>query len=424
MTTPSAPLASYSRAFRLNCPSHKVPRVEALLQAEGFTFDTLPFYPLGRCLTDGPTALGNALAHLFGYIYIQDRSSMLPPLLLDPPKGAVVLDICASPGSKTSLLARLVGPKGLVVANEPNPSRLATLRSTLRTQNLVGVVTTCYPGQDLPLDEGNWPFILLDAPCSGWGTVNKNPQVMKLWTQDKLVPLVRLQKKLLAKAVRLLAPGGVLVYSTCTTNPQENEEQIRWAVDTLGLELNHLDPLNGFTAHRHGSPELAHCLLVDGDTSRAQDFFVARLTKPGNPGQSIVSQDSAKGSNPLSLDLLTQEQPLREQTLQEGGCYLFNNRVFFLHHKALQLLPPSMRWQGMPLGTLRKNRFRIDPVLYCLMPEYEVGGGLNVTDVSVLHNLLSGQSLPTSGTSRGLYWQGLPLGWLTRKGKRCLWSGR
>ncbi len=422
MANASSPF--FPRTFRLNCQPHDVEKVESLLQAEGFSYENLPVYPLARSLTGGPTALGNAQAHAFGYIYIQDRSSMLPPLLLDVPKGGVVLDMCASPGSKTTLLARLVGPEGLVIANEVNPSRLATLRANIRSQNLLNVVTTCYQGQDIPLKEGVWPFILLDAPCSGWGTVKKNPQVLQLWSQEKLAPLVRLQKELLAKAARLLAPGGVLAYSTCTTNPQENEEQIRWAIDNLGLELDHLEPLPGFTVTRHGAPELAHCLLVDGEKSQGQGFFVARLRKPGCPDQKDLSQSAAMQENSISHDLLSQQHPLNLHALQEGSCHLFGDRVFFLHAKALERLPSSIRWQGIPLGTLRNKRFRVDSTLYCLMPQYEVVGGLNVSDADILHKIRSGQSLPFAEKYGGLYWKDLPLGWLTCKGKRCLWSGR
>jgi 16S rRNA (cytosine1407-C5)-methyltransferase len=424
MTSDHAPL----RTFRLNCRPREAQQVESLLRAQGFVLENDPCYALARRLVRGPTGLGNALAHIFGYIYIQDRSSMLPPLLLDPPQGAVVLDMCASPGSKTTLLARLVGPRGLVVANEVNPSRLGTLRANIRAQNLPNVVTICQQGQDLPLEEGTWPHILVDAPCSGWGTVDKNPRVMQVWTPDKLEPLIQLQKSLLSKAARLLAPGGTLVYSTCTTDPLENEEQVRWAVQHLGLQLEHLEPLPGFTVNRHKAPELAHCLLIDGHKSGAQGFFVARLTKPGQPQQPREEAPAEREMKQpvVPVEVLTKQHPLNENALQEGACHLFGDKVFFLHHMAVQRLGNRVRWQGLPLGTLRKDRFRIHPTLHCLMPPYPVLGGLNVTDIDILHKMISGQSLPApdAGNHGGLYWRDLPLGWLKYKGKRCLWSNR
>ena len=419
---------TFSRTFRLNCLPRETGQVESLLRAQGFVFENDPCYSLARRLVGGPAPLGRALAHTFGYIYIQDRSSMLPPLLLDPPAGSVVLDMCASPGSKTGLLARMVGPEGLVVANEVSPSRLATLRANLRLQNLPNVVTTCYQGQDLPLEDEIWPNILVDAPCSGWGTVEKNPQVMNIWTPDKLAPLIQLQKDILTKAARLLAPGGTLIYSTCTTDPLENEEQVRFATDHLGLTLEHLPVPAGFTVDREGAPELDRCLLVDGHKSGAQGFFVARLKKPGHPDQTRMParQNAAAKGTPVPGELLTRKYPLRKDILENGECYLFKDKVFFLHSKALERFPTHLRWQGFSLGTLRKERFRIDPRLHCLMPPHDILGGLNITDVDILHNIITGQSLPAPGkiTTGGLYWEGLPLGWLTVKGNRCLWSDR
>lgn len=160
---------------------------------------------------------------------------MLPPLALAPAEGAAVLDMCASPGSKTGFLAQLVGPGGFVLGNEPSRARLATLRANLHACNWPHAATCSYEGQALPLTPESWDWILLDPPCSGWGTVEKNPQVLTLWQGDKVKTLVGLQQMLLAHAARLLRPGGRLVYSTCTTNDEENEAQVRYAEEELGL---------------------------------------------------------------------------------------------------------------------------------------------------------------------------------------------
>ena len=103
--------ATAGRSFRLLCSPEEMPRVEALLQAQGYRFEPEPFSPFCRRLLDEPRPLGASLAAFFGYIYIQDRSSMLPPLALDPAAGGSVLDICASPGSKTGFLAQAGGQK-------------------------------------------------------------------------------------------------------------------------------------------------------------------------------------------------------------------------------------------------------------------------------------------------------------------------
>ena len=159
-----------TRSFRLVCQPDQIPDVETLLEAEGFRFHQEPFSPLARTLTAEPLPLGRSIASLFGYIYIQDKSSMLPPLALNPDRGEMILDMCASPGSKTGMLSSLTGPAGLVLANEPSPDRLATLRVNMRHLGCCNVITCRYEGQDLPLGDDSWPNILLDAPCTATGT--------------------------------------------------------------------------------------------------------------------------------------------------------------------------------------------------------------------------------------------------------------
>ena len=142
---------SLRRSFRLVCNPGQIPSVEALLSAQGFVFEPEPFSPLARRLLQEPFPLGRSLAAFWGYVYIQDRSSMLPPLALAPGEGARVLDMCASPGSKTGLLAQLVGREGLVLGNEPARPRLANLRRNLAALNLLQAVTCSWPGESLPL---------------------------------------------------------------------------------------------------------------------------------------------------------------------------------------------------------------------------------------------------------------------------------
>ena len=179
------------------------------IRDRGYEFEPEPFSPFCRRLLCEPRPLGSSLAAFFGYIYIQDRSSMLPPLALAPRQGEAVLDMCASPGSKTGFLGQLTGPDGFVLGNELSRARLATLRANLHACNLPHVGTCSFEGQALPLTPGTWDAIQLDPPCSGWGTVEKNPQVLKLWQGDKLKGLVGLQQLLLAHAARLLRPDAL-----------------------------------------------------------------------------------------------------------------------------------------------------------------------------------------------------------------------
>ncbi|WMW64263.1 RsmB/NOP family class I SAM-dependent RNA methyltransferase [Nitratidesulfovibrio liaohensis] len=444
MTAPAA------RSFRIVCPPAQVPLVEDLLRAQGYDFEPEPFSPWCRRLTEEPRPLGGSLAAFFGLIYIQDRSSMLPPLALAPEPGAAVLDMCASPGSKTGFLAQLAGPHGLVVGNEPNHTRLATLRQNLFTLNLVNAVTCSHPGEALPLPDGSWTRIQLDPPCSGWGTVERNPSVLKLWQGDKVKPLIGIQRLLLAEAARLLAPGGRVVFSTCTTNVYENEAQVLHARDELGLELVPLDPPPGFV---FAKPELPGCdgtLRVDPERSGAQGFFIACLRKPGGRGDAGPLADGPP--LPDADRVRADAQPasawpdtgLDPALLPDGVVAPFGDTAYFLPRHALERLPAALRWRGYPLGKWGKDGIRPSPRLRTLMPypPYpteptgqggQAGSGAG-DDVALLHmddpadiaGVLTGRSIdaPRNATAALLYWHGLPLARLRVKGGRALWAER
>ena len=469
------------RSFRLVCEPEQALLVEALLHEQGFAFEPEPFFPLARRLRHEPFPLGASLAALFGYIYIQDRSSMLPPLALAPLPGAAVLDMCASPGSKTGLLGQLVGPSGFVLGNEPTRPRLATLRRNLQQMNLLCCCTATHPGESLPLLPESWDYIQLDPPCSGWGTVEKNPQVMQLWQGDKVMALTALQRKLLASAATLLAPGGRLVYSTCTTNTEENEEQVRFACEELGLVFSAIEPPRGFAFAPPSRSEFTGVLRVDTGED-GQGFFVALLTKPGKaaekPQQSpmapaVVRAEEqgagfAQSQAPSRPDSLAQGffvrpwekesrfvgerrrhgAPGREKRegaqgqelalsaldrayadtarLPPGRIALFSGTAHFLPEPSRALIPEGFAWKGFVLGKAgAQGALRLNPQLRVLMPEaQEARGGtlINLEDSKALLPLVQGQGLPVSesGGEAGLYYRGLPLCRLAIKGRRAM----
>ena len=401
-----------SRSFRLVCAPERIPLVEALLRAQGYAFEEEPFSPLCRRLTEEPRPLGSSLAALFGYVYIQDRSSMLPPLALAPREGSAVLDVCASPGSKTGFLCQLVGTHGFVLGNEPGRPRLATLRANLHALNCVQAATCSCPGEKLPLREGSWDCIQLDPPCSGWGTVDKNPRVMQLWQGGKVRPLIMLQRQLLRRAWELLRPGGVAVYSTCTTNVEENEEQARWAVEELGFAIEPLEPFPGF-AWEEPRPCGAGTLRVDGSRSGAQGFYIARLRKPGEAFASFSLPE------PLVLPASAREIPLRAlegpctdvSLLPEGRVAVFGEYARFLPRHAESCLAPGLAWQGALLGKVRAGRVALSPRLRALMPAEPPADALRLDEVADILDLLAGRGRESGlpGRETGLYWRELPL---------------
>ena len=172
------------------------------------------------------TSPGNTLPYLLGWIHGQEEVSSLPPLVLNPSPGDRVWDACASPRSNTSQLAALMDDMGLIVANDSNLRRMPALRSNLER---LGVTITAVTHSDArhfslkPFDFTVFDSALVDAPCSGEGTIRKNPSALRKWSLEKLFSLQKLQLSILRRAVNVVKSGGIVVYSTCTFSPEENE---------------------------------------------------------------------------------------------------------------------------------------------------------------------------------------------------------
>ncbi len=411
----------FKRWFRMNCAPGDRTKVLDLLKAEGFE-PSMVHPPTGAMqVKEEFIPLGNSLANYFGFIYVQDISSMLPAIFLNPSKGSTVLDLCASPGSKTGQLAHLTGQEGLVIANEPNSSRLATLRSNLRRLNLMNVITTGYPGEDFPGQGGLFDYILLDVPCSGWGTLNKNPEAARMWTIERLAPLVSLQKKLLENAAKLLTPGGKLVYSTCTTNEQENEEQILFAVEELGLKVIEQD--NNYAENMICSDfqqNMTGTFRVKGSSIGGQDFFMAALTSADT--QEIVS---ARYFRKKTVPTLV-EYCNNMSEISWGRLWDFSGNIFFVPEKAWKYIEKGITAQGTHVGRQKKGNLILNPRMRMFLPEEKSEHSFTAQSHGQVENLIQGQSLSfdTKDKLVQFYWNDLGLGWLKSRNNRLFWSDR
>lgn len=208
-----------------------------------------------------------------GFFTIQDESAALPSLLLDPRPDQQVIDMCAAPGGKTTHLAELMQNRGEILAVDKYEAKLNLIKSSCERLGLRNVTLL---GMDAAALEGRAADrVLLDAPCSGLGTVAKKPEVK--WKRDiaDILKLSRLQATLLDTAARLVRPGGVLVYSTCTTEPEENQGRVK---EFLGAHPEfRLDDAGKFVSRAVVSPDgyvetFPHRHGMDGS-------FAARLVK-------------------------------------------------------------------------------------------------------------------------------------------------
>lgn len=172
-----------------------------------------------------------------GHIYLQSLSSMLPPIILDPKAGESILDMCAAPGGKTTQMAALSGGRADITACEKNKVRAERLRYNLSRQGAGRVSTMVCDSRNLD-DMFFFDKILLDAPCSGSGTVTPENCgfTLELYERSK-----RTQRELLKKAIKLLKPGHTLVYSTCSVLSGENEDVVSAVLSETGAKLLNID---------------------------------------------------------------------------------------------------------------------------------------------------------------------------------------
>ena len=162
--------------------------------------------------------------HESGRITRQEAVSMIPTESFDFETDSCVLDMCASPGSKSTQLAEHLFPSGVVVANEPSSGRLNTLSSNRARLGLYNMMITKHDGRHFPaIPQPGFDAILVDAPCTGSATTRKNPEVWAAWSPADGRSMFKLQLDILKRAFSLLKPGGELVYSTCSIDPVENE---------------------------------------------------------------------------------------------------------------------------------------------------------------------------------------------------------
>lgn len=220
-------------AFRVNTLRGSAPDTLAALEQEGVMARPSDVVK-GAFIAEAGAAAALARAAESGLIYIQDEASQLVALLLDPQPGDAILDLCAAPGSKSSHIAALTDNNAWVVACDLHPHRLATLTASCRRlgADSVNAVTLDATGE-LPFAEGAQKFdrVLIDAPCSGTGTLRRNPEIKWRLAPDDIARLAEVQLRLLARGASALAEGGRLVYSTCSLEPEENEGVVRRFLD-------------------------------------------------------------------------------------------------------------------------------------------------------------------------------------------------
>lgn len=230
--------------------------------------------------------VGNTLEHSLGYFYVQEAASMIPPLVLNPKPGDIVLDMCAAPGSKATQIAAMMKNKGVLVANDVSGLRLRPLAMNLQRSGVTNTMVTLMHGQGFKNME--FDKILVDAPCSGTGTIRKSLKTFEIWNPKMVKRLAGIQKRLIETAFRILKPNGTLVYSTCTLEPEENEGIIDFMINkyknNMKIEkinikgLKSSAPILKFEDKSYDK-NIKNCLRIWPQDNDTEGFFVCKIKK-------------------------------------------------------------------------------------------------------------------------------------------------
>lgn len=239
-----------------------------------------------------PGELGRALEHLLGYYYIQELASMLPVIALAPKKNEIVLDLCASPGSKTTQIASCMNNTGTIIANEMSLPRLKILASNLERCGVSNVIITRKDGVAFCnrikkfMPELKFSKILVDAPCSGEGTLRSSPKTYQMWNPNTIRTLSKIQKQLVSSAIQILEEGGEMIYSTCTHAPEENEELVDYVlenfpemkIEKISLPIKPREGIPGWRGKTYSDKVKFACRVYPHDNN-TEGFFLAKFRK-------------------------------------------------------------------------------------------------------------------------------------------------
>ncbi len=272
-------------SFRIN--TLKINKEQALSKLIDIKLKPIPWIDIGYWVLDRLN-IGDSQMHKDGYIYIQEAVSMIPALVLNPKPTDKVLDMCAAPGSKTTQLAALMNNQGVIIANDISPKRIKALRDNLSRMGVKNTKTIRKPAQRLGYYYPEYfDMVLLDAPCSLEGTIRNSPEVLLQWKKFIIKRLSKMQKGLINSAFKALKPNGVLVYSTCTFAPEENEEVVDYLFTKYQnlkceqIELNGIITHCGLTAWHKDKyhPELSKAIRIYPHDNDTEGFFIVKIRK-------------------------------------------------------------------------------------------------------------------------------------------------
>ncbi len=368
-----------------------------------------------------------------GLVYSQDPAAMFPAHAIPVKPGDKVLDLCAAPGGKSTALAQKLEGQGLLVANEISPSRAKILRENLERWGVANaIVTNCDSFALSARFPGFFDAILVDAPCSGEGMFRKSEDAIKYWSQENVDLCADRQREILTEAVKMLKPGGYLLYSTCTFSPEEDEEIVSWLLDEYGFKLLPIaaeKAAPGRPEWGNGDASLANCARFWPQDGVGEGQFVASLQKAAGEDsfaaeagevfspvrKSKDKKKKGKGKNKGNRSSL--ERPSKEESgyiseaiagfnWPESLASWPSQMLKSQDHVFVPALEPELLKgikvlnNGLELGILKKKRFEPSHQLAEVLGQVDQERVVDLTEDEYDH-YLHGESLQVNSSLKG-----------------------
>ncbi len=281
-------LSFQRRAIRINTLKISVEECKERLQKKDWGLTQVPWCREGFWVEHkgGRRDIGNTTEHQLGYYYVQEADSMIPPIVLEPKPNEIILDLCSAPGSKASQIAQYMQNRGILIANDYQYIRLQPLGINLQKMGITNSIITLMGGRYFKNANIEFDRILVDAPCSGTGTIRKSFKTIEIWNPNMIRRLAGQQRQLIDTAFSILKENGILVYSTCSVEPEENEAVVDFLLnkyqnaklEKIELDIKSSEPILEFEGDKYNE-EIKNCLRIWPQDNDTGGFFVAKLQK-------------------------------------------------------------------------------------------------------------------------------------------------
>jgi NOL1/NOP2/sun family putative RNA methylase len=411
--------------------------------------------PFERGKAEGGVKIILSALHDTGRLTRQEAVSMIPAIALDAQPGELVLDMCASPGSKTTQIAEHLDGRGIVMANEVVNSRINTLVANTKRHGSITPIIVHHDGRFIPkVPQTGFDKILVDAPCTGSATTRKNPDVWNKWLPSGGRALHKLQLELLTRAITLTKPGGKIVYSTCSLDPIENEAVIaeilrnfdcisviptsklipkipikkgfvEWpnlndkgdVCENIEMEQSMLSPVD-----KEIKNQLTNCLRIWNDDVDAGGFFIAALHKSSKYQEKEIEVDRILKPENIKPDEINFPQPINSEITkmikeglgwEENNLWIRGKNLLWSTPEAKEIWQsdrskrsgrtfiPGNRWRPLRvihlgLLTIKLEKNQIERIVGRAAPKiiHDINLGKSEVNTQVINELLSGKEPP------------------------------